>query len=431
MSPVARSHLDAIVVGAGVAGSATAVWLARAGWSVALVEKQAFPRRKVCGECIAASNLPLLDALGVAPAAQPGCGAELRRVTLLHGAQAVTADLPAAHHAGQPEHRYGRALGRETLDTLLVQAARAAGAVVLQPWSLQALSGSAGDWRCEVREPSSRAVRRLATPLLIDAHGSWETTPGPWLRRTAPLRRDAGDLFAFKANFSGATLDPGAIGVLALDGGYGGMVMAGDGVATLACCVRRDRLSALRSDAPALSAGEAVQAWLQHGSAGVRDALAGARREGPWLAAGPLDPGVRVGTHDGLFRVGNAAGEAHPILGEGISMALQSAALLCAHLLAEGGAQQPALHARYAADWRRHFMPRLRLAAAFAHAASRPRASALLMRCLQTWPQLLTLGAGRGGKASLPAQLRRPDLTLPHPGMAPAFRLQLHRQDCP
>ena len=45
------------IVGAGPAGSAAAILLARAGWSVALVERQRFPRRKVCGECIAASNL--------------------------------------------------------------------------------------------------------------------------------------------------------------------------------------------------------------------------------------------------------------------------------------------------------------------------------------------------------------------------------------
>src|SRR6185369_12016136 len=60
-----RTAFDAVIVGAGPAGSSAAILLARAGWSVALIEKQAFPRRKVCGECIAASNLPLLDALGV------------------------------------------------------------------------------------------------------------------------------------------------------------------------------------------------------------------------------------------------------------------------------------------------------------------------------------------------------------------------------
>ena len=251
MSGHARTRLDAVIIGAGVAGSATAIWLARAGWSVALVEKQAFPRRKVCGECIAASNLPLLDALGVAPALQAGCGAELRRVTLLHESRAVTADLPAARHAGHPQHRWGRAFGREALDTLLVQAARAAGAQVLQPWTVQALGGGPGHWWCEARAPASGGLRRLAAPLLIDAHGSWEPGPGrAWGRSTATVRRDGGDLFAFKANFSGATLDPGAIGVLALDGGYGGMVMAGGGISTLACCIRRDRLSALRSAAP-------------------------------------------------------------------------------------------------------------------------------------------------------------------------------------
>ena len=59
------ARFDAAIVGAGPAGSASAILLAHAGWSVALIERQAFPRRKVCGECIAASNLPLLHALGV------------------------------------------------------------------------------------------------------------------------------------------------------------------------------------------------------------------------------------------------------------------------------------------------------------------------------------------------------------------------------
>ena len=53
---------------------AAAILLARAGWSVALVEKERFPRRKVCGECVAASNLPLLDALGIGDAFDAAAG---------------------------------------------------------------------------------------------------------------------------------------------------------------------------------------------------------------------------------------------------------------------------------------------------------------------------------------------------------------------
>src|SRR6476659_10392076 len=91
-----RMSFDAAIVGAGPAGSATAILLARAGWSVALIERQAFPRRKVCGECVAASNFALLDALGVGAEFERRAGAELRRVALLRGADAVLAALPGA-----------------------------------------------------------------------------------------------------------------------------------------------------------------------------------------------------------------------------------------------------------------------------------------------------------------------------------------------
>jgi len=405
MHEAARTPFDAVVVGAGPAGSTVAIQLARAGWSVALIERQTFPRRKVCGECVAASNLSLLQALGVADAFDTLAGPALRGVTLLYGDSAVTAALPAAADDRFP---WGRALGRETLDSLLLEQARSAGAVVFQPFAVQSILGTAGAWHCEIRAVESPGLLRLRARVVIDAHGSWEDLPSDRPRRR--LARSASDLFAFKANFSGATLPEGLISVLALDGGYGGMVVADSGMTTVACCIRRDRLSALRAVAPGLRASDAVEAWLQRECAGVRQALHGALRDGPWLATGPLDPGARLDVRDGIFRVGNAAGEAHPILGEGMSMALQSAALLCSHLLGHGsstapdGATQAGLQHRYVAAWRREFAPRLRLAAVFAHLAMRPYSAAALMKLVQMWPALLTHGARWGGKVRIPQQ---------------------------
>ncbi len=47
---------DALVIGGGPAGAVSALLLARAGWNVAVVEKERFPRGKVCGEFISAAT---------------------------------------------------------------------------------------------------------------------------------------------------------------------------------------------------------------------------------------------------------------------------------------------------------------------------------------------------------------------------------------
>ncbi len=409
-----QTDFDAVIIGAGPAGSSAAILLARAGWSVALVEKNRFPRRKVCGECVAASNLPLLEELGIGSAFRVGAGAELRQLALLRGHSQVVADLPAGRDS---RYRWGRALGRETLDTLLLEQARAAGAKLLQPWSVQALHGAAGDWRCEVRALDSAMTRTLRAPLAIDAHGSWEALP--WDRQSRRQTRSASDLFAFKANFRDVALDAGRLPVLSLNGGYGGMVLADGGIATVACCIRSDRLDALRRAAPGLRAGDVVEAWLKRECAGLRAALQPASREGSWLAAGPLDPGIRLRADDAVLRIGNAAGEAHPIIGEGMSMALQSARMLCALLLKErarlhspDAVWQRQLAGLYAAQWRHRFGPRLRLAAVFAHVAMRSTPAALLMALAGRWPGLLTLGAQWAGKvrcAAEPPMARYPE----------------------
>jgi flavin-dependent dehydrogenase len=396
-----RGHFDAVIVGAGPAGSAAAIVLARSGWSVALIEKQRFPRRKVCGECIAASNFALLDSLGIGEAFHNVAGPELRTVGLMRGAQQVIAELPVT---ADSHHRWGRALGREVLDTLLVERARSVGAVVLQPWSVRSLEGSAGDWHCEVRATDSpRGEMTLQAPIAIAAHGSWEALPGTQPSRR-PDRRPS-DLIAFKANFDRSAQPEGLLSVLSFDGGYGGMVVGDGGVTTLACCIRADRLGSIRRDLPGASAGEAIEALLRRECLGVRNALAGSVRNGTWLAAGPIAPGTRLRRDDRLLRIGNAAGEAHPIVGEGMSMALQSAWMLCDRLLALHGrerrgdaAWQSSVAREYAAQWHRQFGLRLKLAAMFAHAAASPALGPALLALASCWPGLLRRGAHVSGK---------------------------------
>ncbi len=403
-----RTHFDAIVIGAGPAGSTAAILLARAGWQVALIEKGRFPRRKVCGECIAASNMLLLEALGIGEKFDACAGPPLRHVALMQRQRTIVTDLPPAEF---PRYAWGRALGRETLDTLLLNQAQADGAVVLQPWAAESVEGIAGDHICLVQSVDSGQSTILRAPIVISANGSWE--PMPSARAIRRLGRRPSDLIAFKANFRGSTLAPGLLPVLSFNGGYGGMVLAGDGITTLACCVRSDRLNSLRRRSPGIRAGDVVEASLKLECDGVADALCHSQRVGDWLASGPIAPGVHLRDDDDHFKIGNAAGEAHPIIGEGMSMAMQSAWLLCSLLITsqqEPGAKLDlSLHRQlgkqYRADWRHHFAPRLRLAAFFAHLAMRPSLSAPLLKLLGCLPQILTNAASFSGKVHCAVEL--------------------------
>lgn len=388
---------DALIIGGGPAGATTAWLLARAGWSVVLVEKKIFPRRKVCGEYLSATTLPLLRKLGLGEAFLDLAGPPVREVGIYAGGYQLRAPMPAGDQAGA----LGRALGREHLDTLLLAGAGHAGAEILQAHQATEVERRHGIFHCRTQAPAHKTREKLKARVVIAAHGSWEHGKLP--TQMPDKRARPSDLLAFKAHFTHTELPSGLMPLLAFPGGYGGMVHTDHGRVSLSCCIRRDTLARLRAGQHG-SAGAAVLAHIMQHCDGVRQALSGAQREGAWLASGPLQTGVRRLHRDGIFAVGNAAGEAHPVVAEGLSMAMQGAWILSAILGAgreqvlqgETGASGTA----YARAWRRHFGPRLRAAALFAHLAMRPAATQLLLPLLQCLPSLLTACTRLSGKTT-------------------------------
>lgn len=372
---------DAAVIGSGPAGATVARLLAQAGWSVALIQRTAFPRRKVCGEFISAATLPVLEACGVAAAFGAQAGPPVHTVAAYAGATMVQAPLPRGRVG------WGRALGRERLDVLLRDAAVDSGALLLQPAELTAIARHADRYALTLRR--AEGVDEIHARIVIAACGSWNLK-GPFvLTRTARPR----DLFAFKAHWHDAALAPGVMPLFAFPGGYGGMVHTDGGRLSLSCCIRRDALARVR-EAHAGRAGDAVMSHILRTTVGVQGALRGATRKAAILATGPLRPGIRPCFSDGIFFVGNAAGEAHPIIAEGISMAIQSAWLLAQLLLAQGAAAGP----NYARAWRRQFATRVHAAALFASLAMNDSGRATAAQLIRACPAILTWGAALTGK---------------------------------
>jgi flavin-dependent dehydrogenase len=400
---VTPSTFDALIIGGGPGGATSALLLAKAGWSVALVEKTSFPRGKVCGEFLSATNLPLLRRLGLAESFLELAGPEVRQVGLFSGDHAVTADMPRPRDGPGINDGWGRALGRDYLDALLLHQAANAGTNVWQPWSAVELVNTGGGYTCRAVSRQTGASNDLRARIVIAAHGSWEPGHLP----TNPSRHAArpSDLFGFKAHFLGSRLPADLMPLLAFPGGYGGMVHSDHGRVSLSCCIRRDQLKSARRAAGPVKAGEAVLAHIKQSCLAAREALTGARLEGEWLSAGPIRPGIRRCAFDRTFLVGNAAGEAHPVVAEGIGMAMQSAWLLCECLTSRSAVALSdqvldAVRGEYAAAWRRTLAPRIHAAALIAHWAMRPAAVACVLPLLRMFPGALTVGARFSGKAA-------------------------------
>ena len=392
---------DAIIVGGGPAGATAAILLAQAGQHVALVEKARFPRRKVCGEFISASTWPLLGQLGVAQSLREHAGPVVRRVGIYAGAARLTAPLPPPR---QGEVAGACAVGREALDTALLARAGAVGATLWQPWILTGYARDAAGYTCRVEDRDAGRSRALHAPVLIAAHGSWESGPLPTQDfRKAP---HPSDMLGFKALFQGGNLPDDLMPLIAFPGGYGGMVgTQGNGI-SLSCCIRRDHLASLRARWPRPRAGDSVLAHISAHCAGVAATVSEAQLDGPWLAAGPIRPGIHGFGTGGLFTTGNATAEAHPIVAEGISMAIQSAFVLCDRLISRQGATltQSALASirrEYASAWRRNFSSRLLASTFYAHLFMRPFSTRLAVAAMQQFPSLLAIGTRWSGKSEI------------------------------
>jgi flavin-dependent dehydrogenase len=392
-------RFDALVIGGGPGGATVASLLAQAGWSVLLLERKIFPRRKVCGEYLSATSLPLLDRLGIGEVFRASAGPPVTHVGFFAGTTRLKAKLP---RPGGNRVGWGQALAREHLDTMLLAEAARAGVEVRQPWSAVELVQDGEGCCCRAKSHLDGTTLSVYAPVTVAAHGSWEPGPLPTQESRYPIF--CSDLFGFKAHFRNSDLPPGLMPLLAFPGGYGGMVHCDRGQVSLSCCIRRDRLAQIRRGFPSCAA-DAVLAYLEESCRGVRDALAGAVQVGDWLAAGPIRPGIRLRSRRGVFAIGNAAGEAHPVVAEGISMAMQAAWLLARRLISwrrQGGSKAllPRVSEDYTAAWKRSFAPRLYVSSMLAHWAMRPAAVTGVLPLLRWFPGLLSWGARLSGKAT-------------------------------
>lgn len=321
-----KAAVDAIVVGAGPAGSTTALLLARAGHEVVLLDRQTFPRPKPCGDCLSPEATRVLDRLALLESVEAEQPARLEGWRIFSpGGWSFFGGFAGAS-AGDPGVATAIALPRERLDRRLVEGARGEGAVLLTPFHAIDLLRDRGDRVTGVRgRGPDGAPMELRARCVIGADGLRSVVARRLglLRRAPRLRK-----VSLTAHLRGVT-GLGAIGEMHLIAGACagfapvGAPDRGGAPANVTLVVEADRFGR----EVAGGADRFFRAMLRRFPrlAGRLDAAAPAGR---LLASGPFDSPTRDVVVDGAALVGDAAGYYDPFTGQGIYQALAGAEIL-------------------------------------------------------------------------------------------------------
>ena len=298
---IATRRWDLLVAGAGPAGALLAQRAATDGLAVLLVDRQPFPRDKVCGGCLSARTLEELRRAGLGAIVDSLGAPSLRRLRL--GGWSRAADLSLTG---------GIAVSRRALDAALVEAAIAAGTHFL-PRHAVGIGPVRRDAR-EIELPSTTSRLTARAKIVADASGL-----GSKLVAAAAVRRSRRPRIGCSTvvEADNEAYRAGTIYMAVGSSGYVGATRLEDGRLNVAAALDQ---RAMRDRGPGALVDEVLR---EAGFDPIDGATAASWSGTPVLSQQPRQ---RAGTR--IFSLGDAAGFVEPFTGQGVGWALRSAALL-------------------------------------------------------------------------------------------------------
>jgi len=346
---------DVAIAGGGPAGSTCAAFCASAGLRTLLLERERFPREKVCGDCVNPACWPVLERLHLRQRVQllPHAILEAVEFFAIDG-QSVHVDLPS----GQKSEI---AVKRSLFDNLLLGRARELGAEVRDATMVSAIRKTSRSWRIRAGETDFEAH------ILIAADGRNSTVA----RICNLLPRSQRERIALQTHIALPPDFGNRVVLQFLKQGYSGQAPVNENELNL-CLVAKPRDI------------EVLKEW-----AWQRFAVA---RDHPWRTITPLTRSPLPPAHENLFLIGDAARVVEPFTGEGIYYAIRSGELAARAIVKIIGGEDPESAIRefsrqHAAIYRgRLWINQLARAAVMS-----PRIGSLLVHAARVQPALLRL----------------------------------------
>jgi geranylgeranyl reductase family protein len=281
--------VDVAIVGGGPAGSTCAAFCAAAGLRTLVLEREKFPREKVCGDCLNPACWPVLQRLKLEEDIRNGPHASLDAVEFIAiGGEKLRVDLA---------HRDMISIKRSSFDHLLLSRARTLGAEIREQATLIALDWTvAKNWKIDIVRET------FAARVIVGADGRNSTVAR--LRNLLP--RPERERVALQAHIPLPSDFGNRIVLQFLPEGYSGQAPVNDRELNLCLVGAPPTISALRT-------------WAEQ-----EFKLPAAQ---PWHTITPLTRAPVSVARENLFFIGDAARVVEPFTGEGIYYALRSGEL--------------------------------------------------------------------------------------------------------
>ena len=318
-----KQDYDAIVIGAGPAGSAAGASLAEKGHSVLIVEKEKFPRYHV-GESLMPFCYFPLKRLGLVEKLQNSANPRKFCVQFVRQNGSVSQPFYFFEHMDHPASTTWQ-VWRSEFDEMLLKKARENGASVMEETKAKALIKE-GDRVIGARvESKNLGELRLHAPLVIDASGRdcFAAVRERWMERDPKLKK-----IAIWTYYKGAMRDPGldegatTVAYLPNKGWFWYIPLSGD-VVSVGIVAEHSYLY----DGSTKDLAEIFNREVKN-NAWIEEHLACGKQDGKYRVTGEFSYRNRYCSTDGLALVGDALGFLDPVFSSGVFLALKSGLLL-------------------------------------------------------------------------------------------------------
>lgn len=358
---------EVLIIGGGLAGLTAAIHLSKMGIQVNVLEKNEYPKHKVCGEYISNEVLPYFDWLGVDIAKLNPTNITKLQFSTQNGTT-INTDLPLG----------GFGISRYELDNYLYQKALSYGCKIIQE-TVENIVFSEDEFTVTTSESNVFKAK-----IVLGAFGKRSNID---VKLNRHFIQKKSHWLAVKAHYSG-DFPNDLVGLHNFNGGYCGISKVENNAINICYITNYDSFKKYKNSAE-------FQKEVLYKNPHLQDIFSNSTLvfDKP-ITISQISFDKKEAIENHILMIGDTAGLIHPLCGNGMAMAIHSAKIaseLVINFCSSKITSRAILEEQYSQLWKFNFGKRIKTGRFLANLLQQPVKASILMRILVQFPFLLPI----------------------------------------